>query len=93
MEPEAVRFDVKVKPRSSKSGVTAARGELVIQVHAPALKGQANREMVEVLAKALDVPRSAVRIVRGEHSRRKQVEVSGLSAKEALSRLERGGRT
>ncbi len=92
MEPEVVRFTVKVKPRSSKSGVTPGRGELVIAVHAPALKGAANREMVEVLSQALDIPRSRVRIVRGEKSRRKLVEVSGLTAKEALARIERGGR-
>jgi len=60
---------------------------VVVRVHAPAAEGAANREAVDALAGALGVPRSAVRIVRGERSRHKQVAVEGLSRAEALARL------
>ncbi len=43
---------------------------------APA-EGAANDELCEFLARQLDVPRSAVRIVRGETSRSKVLEVIG----------------
>ena len=81
-------FPISVKPRSSRSGVTTGRdGGLVIRVHTPAAEGAANHECTRVLAEALGVPRSAVEIVRGAKSRRKQVRVAGLGSSEALARL------
>ena len=81
---------VKVKPRSSRPGVeAAASGELVVCVHAAAVEGAANQEMIEVLARALRVPRSAVHIVQGERSRKKRVAVAGMAAVEVVARLRR----
>jgi uncharacterized protein YggU (UPF0235/DUF167 family) len=42
---------------------------------------------VALLAEALGVPRSAVRIVHGRGSRRKLVEVAGLDEREGEERL------
>ena len=58
-------------------------------VHAPAREGAANRECQVVLAKALGVAKSAVRIIRGLKGRVKQIGVVGLSGAEARARLER----
>ncbi len=81
---------IKVKPRSSKSRVElASDGSLVVCVHAPAVDDAANREVIEVIADALDVPKSAVEIVRGHKSRNKQITVAGLDAAETRARLER----
>jgi hypothetical protein len=80
---------IKVRPRSTRSGVEKqSDGGLVVRVHAPAAEGAANRECESVLAKALGVPKSAVRIVRGEKGRSKQVSVAGLSTAEARARLQ-----
>ena len=69
----------------------------MVKVHAPASEGAANRECVALLAKALRVAKSRVRIVRGERSRSKQIGVEGMSAREVRERLARsagtGGRT
>lgn len=82
--------EIQVRPRSSRTGVTAREdGTLVVHVHAPAVKGAANAECVAVLAKALSVPRSAIRIVRGGRSRVKHIAVAGLAAAEARARLAR----
>jgi uncharacterized protein (TIGR00251 family) len=81
---------IRVGPRSSRSGVRRDNeGELLVCVHSPAAEGAANRECVAVLAKALRMPRSAVRIVRGEKSRSKVITVDGLSAEQVRERLER----
>jgi len=81
---------IKVRPRASRSRVErGADGGLVARVHSPAADEAANRELVGLLARALEVPKSAVQIVRGGKSRSKQIAVTGLSAAEARSRLER----
>ena len=50
-----------------------------IAVAAPPLEGRANAELTLYLASVLDVPRSAVEIASGEHSRNKRVLVRGRS--------------
>jgi uncharacterized protein YggU (UPF0235/DUF167 family) len=51
---------------------------LSVRVRAAPVEGEANAALEQVLAKALGVRRSAVRIVRGGQSRLKVVEVEGL---------------
>jgi uncharacterized protein YggU (UPF0235/DUF167 family) len=42
--------------------------------------GAANEALITLLAKALGLPKRAVRIVRGEHSRDKSVSVEGVDS-------------
>lgn len=62
--------------------VTAAVGEhggrLKLKIAAPPVDNKANTHLLAWLAAQLDVPRSAVRLVRGEASRQKTVAVSGV---------------
>ena len=77
----AVQFTVRVQPRSSRTGVEGVHGDaLKVRVNAPPVDGAANEAVVEVLAEALGVPRRAVRIVSGDSSRTKVVEVEGVDA-------------
>ncbi len=77
----AVRFSVRVQPRSSRNGVDGVHGEaLRVRVNAPPVEGAANEAVVEVLAEALGVARRAVRIVTGASARSKVVEVDGVTA-------------
>jgi uncharacterized protein YggU (UPF0235/DUF167 family) len=41
------------------------------------VEGAANEELTRVLAKAFDVPRTAVEIVTGHSSKRKTVSITG----------------
>ncbi len=89
-EKEEELISIRVRPRSSRAGVAiGGDGGLVVRVHAAALAGAANRECLALLAKALGVAKSRVRIVRGEKVRSKQIAVEGMDAREARGRLER----
>ena len=77
----AVQFPVRVQPRSSRLGIVGLYGtSLKICVHAPPVDGAANAEIIAVLAKALKIPRRDIRIVSGEASRNKVVEVRGINS-------------
>ncbi len=84
----SIILDVRVIPRSGHSGAAGTRGDaLVVRLHAPPVAGAANAELIEVLAAALKVPKRAVSILAGEHSRQKRVRVSGIDVPTARSRL------
>ena len=85
-----VRVEVLARPRARESRVASVReGALVVQLAAPPVDGAANEELVDTLARALGVGRRAVVLVRGDTSRTKLVEVTGLSADEVRARLGR----
>ena len=63
--------------------------EWKVLLTAPAAEGKANRACIEFFARGLKVPRSAVSIVAGLTSRRKRIEIEGVS-QEALERFLRG---
>lgn len=70
-----------VQPGAARSGWAGRHGPsaLKLRLAAPAVEGRANAACVAFLAKAAGVPRSAVRIVRGERARDKRVEIGPLT--------------
>ena len=86
--PQGLTLRVRVQPRASRDGLSGERlGALVVRLTAPPLAGRANQALVRLLAAALGVPPSAVRVLRGEAGRDKLVAVAGLSAAVARGRL------
>jgi uncharacterized protein (TIGR00251 family) len=72
---------VRVIPRASKPGIAGMRdGALLVRLTSPPVEGAANSELIEVLAKALGVPKRAVNIVAGDRARLKRVRVDGVTA-------------
>jgi uncharacterized protein YggU (UPF0235/DUF167 family) len=76
-----LRFRVRLTPRAGADRVEGVvDGVLRARVAAPAVEGAANRALLRLLAAELDVSRTAVRLVSGETSRVKLVEVEGVDA-------------
>jgi uncharacterized protein (TIGR00251 family) len=87
----AVRFAVRAQPRASRSEVVGEHGDaLRVRLAAPPVEGEASDELVRCLAKWLDVPRGAVRLVAGATGRNKVVEVDGVDAAAIHRALARG---
>jgi len=79
----AVVFPVKVQPRASKDEVVGEMGgALKVRLRAPAIEGRANEALVEFLAQLLKTPKSAVRILGGERSRIKRIEIRGVTGQQ-----------
>ena len=85
-----MRIAVRVIPRASKAAMAGERdGRLLLRVTAPPVDGAANAAVAAALAKALDVAKGAVRVVEGETSRNKTVEVAGVTETIVRQRLGR----
>ena len=84
----AARIDLRVIPRAPKNAVAGERdGRIVVRVTAPPVDRAANDAVIALLAERLDLPRRAIRIVGGETSRNKSVEIEGLDAATIRTRL------
>ena len=85
--PATIR--VHLTPRSARDEVLSLEGDVLrAWVTAPPVEGRANEALLRLLAEALGVPKSSLRIVRGQRSREKLVAVEGLDASEVMRRLE-----
>lgn len=78
------RLRVRVTPRAKRTASAGlievdGRAALAIRLAAPPVDGAANKVLIRFLAEALDLPRSAVRILSGETGRLKTVQLSGAS--------------
>lgn len=79
---------VRVTPRASKTEILGvAEGRLRVRLQAPPVDGAANRALAEFLAKALSLPKTSVRVERGETGREKTLRITGLPAAELRARL------
>jgi uncharacterized protein (TIGR00251 family) len=82
-----VIFAVRVQPRASKDEIAGEMaGALKIRLRSPALEGRANEALIEFLAELLKTSKSAVRILSGERSRIKRLEIRGVT-KQQIERL------
>lgn len=78
-----VTIDVLVQPRASRPKIGPRHdGRIKIAVTAPPVDGEANAAVIELLAKALGVSKSAVEVVSGAASRRKTLRIAGVSAQQ-----------
>ncbi len=77
----AVVFSVRVQPRASRDAIGGEwQGALKVRLTAPPVDDRANAALRRLLAEHLEIPVAAVRILSGERSRSKRVEVRGTTA-------------
>lgn len=80
---QGISVALRVTPRGGRDDIdgmeTLANGKSVVKVRVRAIAegGEANRAVVDLLAKALGVPKRDVRLLSGVTSRLKQVAVDG----------------
>ncbi len=87
MSQTDTRFAVRLTPRAAADRVDGVvDGVLRARVAAPAVEGAANHALVRLVAEALGVSRSDVRIVAGATSRQKLVVVDHLDREVVIAR-------
>jgi uncharacterized protein (TIGR00251 family) len=72
--PDGLLIDVRVQPKSSQNAVVGIHGEVLkIKLNAPPVEGKANKALIQLMAKLLGCPKSAVEIISGQASRSKRL--------------------
>lgn len=84
----SVRLSVRVQPRASRDAIAGVHeGALKVALTAPPVEGEANAALVQLLAKVLGVAKRDVRLVAGEKSRRKTLEIIGVDVAQVRAKL------
>ena len=72
---------VRAQPRSSRAGLDGLIGDAVrVRIRSAPVDGKANKELVETLADAFGLPKSAVVFRSGETAKSKRLLLKGISA-------------
>ena len=80
---EGVIVNVRAQPRSSHPGIDGVFDDaLKVRISSAPVDGKANKELIEILAKAAGVPKSSVVFKGGESSKTKRLLVKGASLTE-----------
>ena len=76
---------VRVQPGAGKNSIELTETDQVrIHTAASAVRGKANRAIIQIIAKILGVPRSSVEIVGGASSRNKQIRINNMTTSTAM---------
>ncbi|MDP2983031.1 MAG: DUF167 domain-containing protein [Candidatus Latescibacter sp.] len=84
-----MKMGIRLVPNASRDEVAGITedGRYKVKVQSPPVEGAANRRLILFLAERLGVSKSRVRIVSGEKSRNKVIEIEG-EEKDILRRME-----
>lgn len=83
-----VRICVRVQPKASRNAIIfEPEGRIRVALTAPPVEGAANKALVAFLAKEFGISKGAVQLVRGEKSRDKIVQLSGVCRDSILGML------
>ncbi|MCL5283591.1 MAG: DUF167 domain-containing protein [Armatimonadetes bacterium] len=81
-------IELRLTPRAAENRISDFReGVLYVRVTAAPVDGEANRAMIELLSRCLEINKSSIEIVGGASARHKRLRVNGLSGKLINERL------
>ena len=79
---------IKAIPNAPRTEIVGWLGDaLKVKIHAPPVEGRANEALCDFIAEALQLPRRAVTVLRGDTSRQKLLRITGLNLAETKARL------
>lgn len=77
---DGILIEVKVEPRSSKRTIAGIMDNVLkVKLTAPPVGGAANEQLIEVISEATRIRKSSIRIIKGQSSKKKVIEIKGVS--------------
>ncbi|OFW55993.1 MAG: hypothetical protein A2V52_06010 [Actinobacteria bacterium RBG_19FT_COMBO_54_7] len=84
---DGVILRLRAHPGAARRKIRFSEARIDIYMNSQPEKGQANKEAIRVLSKALGMPAAAILIVKGEKSRDKTALVKGIDIEQVRTRL------
>ena len=84
---EEVFITIKAHPNSSKKEIKLSDFDVDVYVNEPPDKGKANKAIIKLLSKTLDLPSSSISIVKGIKSQKKTILLKGIKISLILKKL------
>ncbi|MGL4388586.1 MAG: DUF167 domain-containing protein [Brevinema sp.] len=81
-------LEIIVVPRFSRDKLIKEDARIKLKITAPPVDGQANKKIIDFLAKHFSVPKTSISLVFGEKSSKKKFLFSTLSEKQGIKLLE-----
>lgn len=83
-----INLSVVAKPNSKKEGLSVQNGLIAAKLATPPVYGKANQRLVELLSKALKIPKTKIIVSKGQTSKNKVLTIfTQLTAAEILKKL------
>src|SRR5262245_3108302 len=80
VKDQDIVIPVRVQVRASQSGIAGELdGALKIRLAAPPVDGEANEELIRVIAKFFEIPRAQISLIAGQTSKNKLIRINGIS--------------
>lgn len=81
---------VRVQPKASRNALRyTEEGCCRVSLTAPPIEGEANKALVQLLAKTLGIAKQSISIKSGEHARQKVLRLEKVTAERVQQRLEK----
>jgi len=82
-------FEVKIIPNASKNQIVGFENDkLKIRIQKAPERNKANKELIAFLSGIFKIAKSKIKIIKGEKSQIKKIEVEGLLKKDALDAID-----
>ncbi len=86
MKEETV-LDIIVAPKASKSAIKIDENCIKVYLKSPPINGKANAECLKLFSKRLKIPLKNISVKMGKKSKRKRINISGISFEDTMNIL------
>lgn len=68
-----ILFNIKISPNSKKNEILKTNDGTKIKITAQPIDGKANKALIEFLSKTFKIPKTSIKVVKGETSKEKTI--------------------
>lgn len=70
---EGLLVNIKISPNSSKNAIINEGDIIKIKITALPIEGKANKALIEFLSKTFKIPKTSIKIIKGETTKEKTI--------------------
>ncbi len=70
---KGITVQIRIVPNSSKNEIIKKDGIIKVKITAQPVEGKANKALTEYLAKLIKIPKTSIKIIKGETSKDKLI--------------------